>query len=153
MLFPFTRVWTRRQKGLIVGSVVFGLASFAALIYGYERYSRGPGQEILYGTWHSANCIDCTFDLTFFPDHTFISSGEGMGRYWIDNTGKWYADFNRILLFPDRRDVDEPALGVIKLAGVADNELKVDFAKGIMIYERRKTMTREEIQSLVDKAD
>ena len=153
MLFPFTRNWSRRQKRLIVGCVVFAIAAFGALIYVYERYYRGPGQEILCGTWHNGDCLDCSFDLTLYPDHTFISSGEGMGRYWINYTGKWYADFNRIFLFPDRRDVDDPALAVLRLAGVTDTELKTTDGKGIMTYRRAKTMTRQEIQSLADKAD
>lgn len=153
MLFPFTRIWTRRQKGLIVGCGVCALAAFGALIYGYERYYRSPGQEILYGTWHNGDCVDCTDDLTLYADHSFIWSGFGLGRYWIDVTGKWYADFNRLLLFPDRRDVDEPAFGVIRLAGVTDQELRITDGKYVMTYMRQKTMTREEIQSMVDKAD
>ncbi len=152
MLFPFTRVWTRRQKALIVGCVVFALASFAALIYGYERYYRGPGQEILYGTWHNGDCLDCTSDLTLYPDHTFISSGFGMGRYWINDSGKWYADFNRIFLFGER-DFDKPAFAVLRLAGVTDRELQITDGKGFMTYVRQKTMTREEIGSMVAKAD
>ena len=151
MLFPFTRVWTRRQKTLIVSSVVFGLASVGALIYAYERYYRGPGQEILYGTWHSSNCIDCTFDLTLYPDHTFISSGESMGRYWINDKGTWYADFNRIFL--RRRDADEHALAIMKLADITEDKLKIAVDDGTMTYSRIKTMTREEIQSMADRAD
>ena len=145
MLFPFTRSWTRRQKWLLVGSVVLALAFCGAGIYGYERYYRGPGQEILHGTWHNHDGMDSSEDLTLYPDHTFISSGEGMGRYSIDLTGKWYADFNRILLFPDRRDVDEPSFGVLRLAGVTDKELKITDGKRIATYVRRKTMTREEL--------
>jgi hypothetical protein len=149
MLFPFTRSWTRRQKWLIVSSVVSALAFCGAGIYGYERYYRGPGQEILYGTWHSGACIDCTMDLTFFPNHTFISSGESMGRYWVDDTGTWYVDFNRILL--RRRDVDEHPLVVLKLADVTDTELKIAYGDRIMTYTRDKTMTREEIYRMADK--
>jgi hypothetical protein len=152
MLFPFTRFWTRRQKWLIVGSVVLALALCSAGIYGYERYYRGPGQEILYGTWHFSDCLDCTIDLTLYPDHTFIASSEGMGRYWIDDTGKWYADFNRIFLFGER-DIDKPPFAVLKLAGVTDLKLKIASGDGIMTYTRSKMLTREEIQSMVAKAD
>ena len=51
MLFPFTRVWTRRQKILVVASGLFVIVLSAALLYGYERYYRGRGEEMLYGTW------------------------------------------------------------------------------------------------------
>jgi hypothetical protein len=150
MLFPFTRAWTRRQKWLIVGSVVAALAFCVAGIYGYERYYRGPGQEILYGTWHNGDCLDCSVDLTFYPDHTFISSSFGVGRYWIDDTGKWYADFNRIFFFGER-DVDKSGFAVRRLAGVTDKELKIAYPQGTMTFTREKTMSREEIQNLVDK--
>jgi hypothetical protein len=153
MLFPFTRSWTRRQKWFIVGSGTLALAACCALVYGYERYYRGPGQEILYGSWHNSDGMDYTIDLTLYPDHTFIFSGEGMGRYHIDGNGKWYADFNRIIFFPDRYDVDQPALGAWRLAGVTDNELKITDGKWVSLFRRIKTMTREEIQSLADKAD
>ncbi len=152
MLFPFTRVWTPRQKVLIVGSVVLALVSFGACIYGYERYYRGPGQEILYGTWHNSDGLDSTIDLTLYSDHTFIDSGEGMGRYWINDTGKWYADFNRIFFF-GRRDFDKPPFEVLRLAGVTDNELKTTDGKWVMTFIRKKTLTREELQSMADKAD
>jgi hypothetical protein len=153
MPYPFPRSWTRRQKRVIVASVVLAIAFCTAGIYGYERYYRGPGQEILFGTWHNGDCIDCTDDLTLYPNHTFVWSGFGVGRYWIDVTGKWYADFNRLLFFPDRRDVDEPAFGVVRLAGVTDNELKITDGKWTMTYARRKTMTRYEIKSMADKVD
>jgi hypothetical protein len=62
MLFPRSHSWTRRQKGLIVGSVVLALASFGALVYGYERYYRGPGESAFYGTWLDPIFSDDTQD-------------------------------------------------------------------------------------------
>lgn len=151
MLFPRSNAWTLRQKRLIVVSAVMALAAFSALVYGYERYYRGPGQEVLYGTWHSSACIDCTFDLTLFPNHTFISSGESMGRYGINDTGTWYADFNRIFL--QRRDADEHALVIMKLSDVTGKELKISHSDWVETWTRGKTMTREEIERMVGKAD
>src|SRR5687768_15617019 len=97
MLFPFTRVWTRRQKGLIVSCVVFGFASFGALIYSYERYYRGPGPETLYGTWKgSVDWHGSDAYLQFDADHTFSV----WDRAWFKDQsekpefvtkGRWYA--------------------------------------------------------------
>ncbi len=151
MLIPPVHAWTRRQKWLIVGSAVMALAACGALVFAYERYYRGPGQEILYGTWHGSACIDCTVDLTLYPDHTFISSGESLGQYWINDTGTWYADFNTIFL--RRRDADEQALVLMKLVDVTDKELKITHGDWVETWRRGKTMTREQIQNMVGKAD
>ncbi len=96
------------------------------------------------GSWHSSACIDCTFDLTFYPDHTFISSGESMGRYWINDTGKWYLDYKRIFL--RRKDADEHALLIMNVADVTPGELKISHADWVQTYTRIGAMTREEIQ-------
>ena len=138
-------------EGFDRGLGLIGTHAVAALIYGYERYYRGPGQGILYGTWHSSACIDCSFDLTLYPDHTFISSGESLGRYWINDTGTWYADLNSIFL--RRRDADERALVIMKLVDVTDKELKITHGDWVETWTRGKTMTREQIQNMVGKAD
>jgi hypothetical protein len=151
MLFPFTHAWTRRQKALIVGSGLLALTLSAALIYGYERYYRGPGEEVLYGTWQGEGCIDCTQDLTLYPDHTFISSGESLGQYTIYDTGTWYADFNTIFL--RRRNADEGALVLMKLSDVTEKELKIARNDRVETWTRGKTLTREQIQSMVGKTD
>ena len=151
MLFPSTHAWTRRQKAFIVGSGVLAVVLSAALIYGYERYYRGPGEEVLYGTWQGSGCIDCSQELTLYPDHTFISSGESLGQYTIYDTGTWYADLNTIFL--RRRNADEGALVLMKLADVTDKELKIARNDRVETWTRGKTLTREQIQSMVGKTD
>jgi hypothetical protein len=123
----------------------------AALIYCYERYYRGPGEEVLYGTWQGEGCIDCTQDLTLYPDHTFISSGESLGQYTIYDTGTWYVDFNTIFL--RRRNADEGALVLMKLSDVKEKELKIARNDRVETWTRGKTLTREQLQSMVGKTD
>ena len=88
MLFPFTHVWTRRQKGLIVGSVVSALALAAALIYGYERYHRGPDDSFYVGIWRGTidyNVATIHANFRFKPNHIYhIVEGES------EPSGKWY---------------------------------------------------------------
>ena len=152
MLFPSTHAWTLRQKALIVGSGMLAVVLSAALIYGFEHYYRGPGQEVLYGTWHGSGCLDCSNELTLYPDHTFISSGESLGQYTIYDTGTWYADFNTIFL--RRRAADEyPPLVLMKLSDVTEKELKIARGDRVETWTRGKTLTREQIQNMVGKSD
>jgi len=51
MLSPLSHPWTRRQKWLIVGTVLVGTLAFGGFICAYERYYRGPDGNILVGTW------------------------------------------------------------------------------------------------------
>jgi hypothetical protein len=87
MLFPFTRVWTRRQKGLIVSSVVLALASFGALIYGFERYYRGPSESALCGTWR----FERDRYVEFMPDHKFSVFERAGEPDTMIVKGRWYA--------------------------------------------------------------
>ena len=120
---------------------------FALLFGGCDQRKTAEAQFV--GSWHSSACIDCTFDLTFFPDHTFISSGESLGRYWINGVGKWYLDYKRIFL--RRKDADEHALIILKVADVTPDELKISHGDWVETYKRVKTMTREEIQNMAEK--
>lgn len=100
------------------------------------------------GTWHSAACIDCTIDYTFYPDHTFIMSGESLGRYWLNDKGRWLLDYKRILL--RLKDREESQLIILNINDVTPDELKISHADGIETLKRIKTLTREDIQRLTD---
>src|ERR1017187_2748817 len=102
------------------------------------------------GTWQSTSCVDCTNDYTFYPDHTFIMSGESLGRYWLNDTGKWFLDYKRILLRRNNRK--EPALVILNIHDVTPDEVKISHADRIGTLKRIKTLTREEIQRMVDGA-
>jgi hypothetical protein len=82
---PRSHAWTLRQRWLIVGAAVVAVGVFSALVYGYERYYRGPDDSVFIGTWRGE--ADYTGEqrigYRFKPDHTF--EGE-----W-EPSGKWYA--------------------------------------------------------------
>jgi hypothetical protein len=129
MLFPFTRVWTRRQKGLIVGSAVLALALSAALIYGYERYYRGPSEGAFFGIWETASDPDSLIYYEFRPDQTFsVSLSPAMDEESIFGTGRWYAGGPNIYI---RFSADEIGEGtrpqVWHIVDIQPNEFRVRF--------------------------
>lgn len=93
MLLPRIHAWTRKQKWLIVASVVVVLGAFAAAVYTYERYHRGPTDSVFFGTWQMQGmCIDCDFYLTLQPDHNALGFTEAEpDDRRLDGRGRWYA--------------------------------------------------------------
>ena len=93
MLFPYSHAWTRRQRWLIAGGVVAALVSFAALVYSYERYYRGPDDSFFVGTWRGAfECLgDNQWDYRFKSDHRY-ERGDMLGdrEEWYPE-GYWFA--------------------------------------------------------------
>ncbi len=116
------------------------------LIGGCSDRRRAEAQ--FFGTWSRAN-MDSTADLTFYPDHTFILSGESLGEYTVFDRGKWYLDYNRIFL--RRKDRDEGALVIMNISDVTPDELKISHPDWIETYQRIPTKTPEEIESMVGK--
>ena len=91
MLFPRAHPWTRRQKCLIASAAVLALISCCALIYGYERYYRGPSASALFGTWQDMTPADSVSYYRFKPDGTFDLMTDSMGEVIVVVTGTWYA--------------------------------------------------------------
>ena len=140
MLFPFTRVWTRRQKGLIVGLAVLALALSAVLIYGYERYYRGPSQGAFFGIWETASDPDSLIYYEFRPDQTFsVSLSPAMDEESIFGTGRWYAGGPNIYI---RFSADEIGEGtrpqVWHIVDIQPNEFRVRFftRDEVQVYKR-----------------
>jgi hypothetical protein len=85
MLFPRSHSWSLRQRWLIVGAVIVAVGICSALVYGYERYHRGPDDSVFIGTWRGEasytgdQCIGYRFD----SNHTY--QGE------CEPSGTWYA--------------------------------------------------------------
>ena len=130
-----------------ISVVTLSLASLFVTA-GCDR-QRDAAEAQIIGTWHGAACIDCTVDLTLYPNHTFISSGWSLGKYWVNDTGKWYLDYKRIFL--RRKGADEHALVIMTIADVTPEELKIQHDDWVETYRRGKTMTPEEIQREASK--
>jgi hypothetical protein len=92
MLFPGAHPWTLRQKRLIASAAVLAIILGCALIYGYERYYRGPSAAALYGTWQDMTpAMDSVTYYRFKPDGTFDLMADSMGEIFVVVTGTWYA--------------------------------------------------------------
>jgi len=94
MLFPFTHSWTRRQKWLILAGAVAGLLLCGALIYGYERFYRGPSESAFFGVWQTDGFYsdDQCYYIEFRSDQTFsLSSSPNTDEENSFMTGRWYA--------------------------------------------------------------
>ena len=100
------------------------------------------------GTWSHTN-FDSTADLSFYPDHTFILSGESLGEYTVYDSGTWHLDYKRIFL--RRKDRDESALVIMNVSDVTPDELKISHSDHVETYKREKTLTPAEIQSMLGK--
>jgi hypothetical protein len=141
-MLPLAHAWSRRQKWLIIGVAVLGLGSFGALIYAYERYYRGPGQEILCGMWHGPNFF--TYDPGYlelrrdgnFSFGTFSYDGQLVEIFG----GRWYAGGTKIhlLLRPDAHLVRPWVLHIVDIEG---DELRIRFfrdddVRDVLSYRR-----------------
>ena len=97
MLFPRSHLWTLRQKRIIITATIWSLVLFAAGVYIYERYYRGPDDSVLFGTWQ---CVDvCYYPLyyRFLPNHSFeVLDDEDPSRVIV--RGRWYAGGDFIYL-------------------------------------------------------
>ncbi|HMJ06678.1 MAG TPA: hypothetical protein VK474_10520 [Chthoniobacterales bacterium] len=84
MLYPHAHVWTRWQKRLVVTSAAVTIAAFSALVYGYERYYRGPDDSFFVGTWGGKidyNVAEIGATFRFKPDHTSECESEPTGKW------------------------------------------------------------------------
>lgn len=77
------------QRWLVVSGVVVALTAFGLLVYGYERYYRGPKQSALFGTWE---CTSGCYHHIYFrlnPDHNVQALADD-GKTVVFR-GRWYA--------------------------------------------------------------
>jgi hypothetical protein len=91
MLKPRTHAWSGRQRWLIVAAAIVGLLVCGALIYGYERYYRGPSESAFFGTWETT-LEDTIYYYEFRSDHTFlVFNSLAMDDESFLVRGRWHA--------------------------------------------------------------
>ena len=140
MLFPHSHTWSRRQRWLIIGSAVVVLAAAGALVYGYERYYRGPSEAAFFGIWETTDSdLDLPVYYEFRPDQSFsLGAGYG-GEFGLSFAGKWYAGGPNIYV---RYDADQLGAGtrpeVWHIVDIQPNEFRVRFfsSSPIRVYKR-----------------
>jgi hypothetical protein len=92
MLFPRAQAWTRAQRRSIIAIALLSVLVGGALIYGYERYYRGPSESAFYGTWEATLNEDLTVYYEFRSDHSFLVFGSPeLDEESFLVRGRWYA--------------------------------------------------------------
>ena len=122
----------------------------AALIYGYERDYRGPGEEVLYGTWKGS--VDWHGSDTYFEfraHHTFSV----WDRAWFDaadkkpefvTKGRWYAGGRFLYLrYPSEFRPDGRMLEFWHIDDISPQELRMRYWRdgGVHIFHRVDAVT------------
>jgi hypothetical protein len=111
-----------------VGAIVVAVGVFSALVYGYERYYRGPDDSVFIGTWRGE--ADYTGEqrigYRFKPDHTY--EGE-----WGEPDGKWHAGGDVLYL---RQRLDDPSgpydrLEMWHIDSMTPTELRMHSSDGV----------------------
>jgi hypothetical protein len=138
MLSPFTHSWTRGQKWLIVASVLAILVFLTSVVYRFERHYRGPGPEVLCGTWELHGS---TFDGEIYL-HL-----ESTGRCWRSEIfrgelssvvyGRRYAGGDLIYLrFESESDAEPPV--IMHIVDIQPDEFRVRFTHEGPVYSYRR---------------
>ena len=115
MLSPHTRAWSRGHRWLIVGASALAVAVLTIGICVYERYYRGPGQEILYGTWEAPDFFSPgeTEYFQFRADQTFSLGGIYDGEFRPYFGGRWYAGGPNIYIRFSADDIRAPQRAIV----------------------------------------
>jgi hypothetical protein len=124
---------------------VFALLVCGTFIFCYERYYRGPGQEILFGTWRGTldwHGSDAYFQ--FSADHTFSV----WDRAWFDTAdkkpefvtkGRWYAGGRFLYLrYPPEFRPDGNWVEFWYIDDISPQELRMRYWRdgGIHVFHR-----------------
>jgi hypothetical protein len=123
MLFLRAHVWTRLQKGLIVGASIALIALCAGGVYIYERFYRGPTEDVFFGTWLIEGCYDCTSLITFQPNHDVIKFEDYLESNQLQYRGRWYAG-GRQLIIHRHDDTDSPLI-VMQIQEITPQSIRV----------------------------
>jgi hypothetical protein len=131
MLIPRSHAWTRRQRWLVIASAVVALAALGALVYGYERYYRGPSESVFIGTWQRSQAGDSATFVKFGADHTVVGFSDGIGGSMVDFRGSWFAGGTQIFLRYEGR------MHVWKILNILPDEFQVhESSPDVSVYKR-----------------
>src|SRR5436190_11727412 len=133
-----SHTWSRSQKWLIITASTLATVAVATLVFTYERYNRGPGEEILYGTWEgmAVNSDD--------PVHIHLKRGGTFSVGWDADeqfdpgvSGKWYAGGKQIYL-QFRRDPEPHPVVILHIVDIEGDQLRIRYTKRGAIYTYRR---------------
>jgi hypothetical protein len=138
-MLTLAHAWSRKQRWLIVTSAALGLVLLAAVIYGYERYYRGPGEEAFYGTW-----LNPMFDSDepqyweFRPDQTFAIVMVTGGEKWSIVEGRRYAGGPNVYLRFPAEFTGPSRPSVMRIVDISSEQFSVRFPGQSRVYLFRR---------------
>jgi hypothetical protein len=141
MLLPHSHAWTRTQKWAIIAAIALGIAALGTSAFVYERYYRGPGEDILYGDWEAIDFQGGdTIYFRFRPDQTFTAGGLFEGQFNPFSDGRWYAGGPNIYIRFSADDIRAPQrVIVLHIVDIHRNEVRVRLVRDGQIYTFRRT--------------
>jgi hypothetical protein len=152
MLLPRSHEWTPLQKRLIIASTFVALVMLSVLIYRYERYHRGPDDQVLVGSWEVQLGED---EPTFFqlkPDHTFEISSDLRDPSRTFERGVWYAGgkfaYLRRPTFDELGNPTDHPLLILRLDDISPAKLEVRFNPQGIVH----TFTRVDPMHLTNRS-
>ena len=140
MLLPHAHAWTRTQKWAVLIATALGIAALATSVFVYERYYRGPGEDILYGDWEAVDFLgDDTIYFRFRPDQTFTAGGLSEGKFNPFSDGRWYAGGPNIYIRFSADDIRAPQrVIVLHIVDIQPDEVHVRLLGGGQVYTFRR---------------
>jgi len=125
----------------MVTAAAVGIAGLTATVFVYERYYRGPGEEILYGTWEAVDFLDGdTIYFHFRPDQTFTAGGLFEGEFSPFADGRWYAGGPNIYIRFSADDMRAPTRVIVfHIVDIQPNELHVRLLRDGLVYTFRRS--------------
>jgi hypothetical protein len=116
------------QKWAILIAIVLGIAALSASILLYERYYRGPGDEIIFGTWlNPITVLDEPSYYEFRADHRFVLFSVFHGKADFIVHGRWFAGGQNIYLRYDEPDHSWPL--ILHIVDISSTEMRVRLSR------------------------
>jgi hypothetical protein len=146
------------QKWAVLTATALGIAALGTAVFVYERYYRGPGEDILYGDWEAVDFLaGDTIYFRFRPDQTFTAGGLFEGEFNPFSDGRWYAGGPNIYIRFSADDIRAPQRVIIlHIVDIQPKEVHLRLTRDGQIYTfRRVTLnsTSASNQSLEPTAD
>jgi hypothetical protein len=141
---PFTRSWTPLQKWLILASTISVLVVLGVVVFYYERYYRGPGDEVLVGSWEIPGSMEPRVCYNFRPDHTIYVCDCGDTESAV--RGRWYAGGSNIYL-NFKGDSDFLGQGrplIMHIVDIQPDTLRVTLWRGDPVHVYRRFVARDD---------
>ena len=113
----------------MIGSL-FSLLSLGAVVYTFERYHRGPGEEVLYGTWEVRGYfVDDPMYFRFDPDHRFCMGSASDGKFIPGIAGRWYAGGRSIYIRFTDDGIDARRPLILHIVDIQDDALQIRYGR------------------------